>query len=63
MPSTPEKQRRKEMMQKYRDNVLSEKTKKAFGFPPGPIRHDFEPLWNAEDIAAITKDKPKEVIE
>ena len=43
MPTTQEKMDRKKLLEKYRSGTLSEKTKKAFGFPLGPVQLDFDP--------------------
>ena len=53
MPTTQQKMDRKKLLQKYRDGTLSEKTKKAFNFPPGPVQLDFEPLWDEDEIKAV----------
>lgn len=55
MPSTDIKMKRKALLEKYKEGTLSEKTKKAYGFPPGEPIQDLQPLWDDEDLAKLKK--------
>ena len=59
MPSTEEKMRRKRLLQKYKDGVLSEKSKASLGFPPGKPKQDLEPLWDKVALNPNLKAKKK----
>jgi hypothetical protein len=61
MPSTYHKQKRKELLRKYKDGQLSTKTKLSLGFPV-EIDQAFQPHWvdDTSEIKRTPPPKPKE---